>query len=238
MATITAGTYTPTTLCTEIKTQMESAGAATYTITYSGKVFRISNDATLGLLAATGVNIANGIWADIGFAATDLSGFTNYAGNYAIDVQNFLMFESILQQNTGSKPIPLLHLNPTDDFLHENVGETAAPSAVRGWGYKDFDEIYFVPTPNASAVDQLLGYYFRKTANLTQDTDSPALPWAAHDLLCYYVLKYWYLRDGDKGATTVNALMGEELESISRKMSNPQGAQPGKRPSARTIAAS
>ena len=235
-ATITAGTYTPTTLCTEIKTQLDAAGAATYTVTYSGKIFRISNDgATLNLLCATGTDIASGIWSTIGFAATDRAGFTNYAGDYAIDVQNFLMFESILQQNAGDKPVPLIYLNPTDNFLHETMGQTGAPSAVKYWGYKDFDEIYVVPTPNANAANQLLGYYFRKTANLTQDTDSPALPWSAHDLLCYYVLKYWFLRDGDKGANTVNTLYAEELTAVAMKMSNPQGPTPGKRPSVRQI---
>jgi len=239
LATIVAGTYTPTTLCTEIKTRLDAAGALTYTVTYSGKVFRISSTAgTMNLDCLTGANIATGIWATIGFAAVDRTGFINYAGDYSIDVQNFLMFESILQQNAGDKPVPLIYLNPTDNFLHETMGQTAAPADVRMWGYKDFDEIYVVPTPNANAASQLLGYYFRKTANLTVDTDSPALPWSAHDLLCYYVLKYWYLRDGDKGAATVNTLYTEELTNVAMKMSNPQGPTPGKRPSVRTLAQS
>jgi len=239
LATITAATYTPTTLCAEMKTQLEAAGALTYTITYSGNVFRISSSAgTLNLNAATGPNIADGIWATIGFAATDLTGFINYAGDYAIDVQNFLMFESIQQRAAGSKPAPLIHLNPTDNMLHETVGSTVAPSAVRCWGYKDLDEIYFVGTPNANAAAQVRGYYFRKPIYMSQDSDSPDLPWATHDLLAYYVLKNWFLRDGDKGATTLNTLWTDELENVSRKMSNPQGPQPGQRPAVRTIAQS
>ncbi|HEC60729.1 hypothetical protein LCGC14_0461100 [marine sediment metagenome] len=236
VATIVATTYTPTALCAQMKTQLEAAGALTYTITYSGKIFRISSSAgTLNLNAATGPNIANGIWSTIGFAATDLSGFINYAGDKAVDFQNFLMFESILQQNAGSKPVPLVYLNPTDNFLHETVGQTAAPSAVKYWGWKDDNEIYVVPTPNASAANQLLGYYFRKTADLTQDSDSPALPWAAQDLLVYWVLKQWFLRDGDKGSQTVSTMYTEELQSVGMSMSNPQGPTPGKRPSVRTI---
>lgn len=235
LATITAGTYTPTTLCAEIKTQMESAGAATYTITYSGRVFRISNDATLGLLAATGTNIANGIWDTIGFAATDLSGFINYAANYYIDVGNFMMFESILQQTAGARPNPLVYLNPTDNFLHEAVGSTVAPSAVKFWGYKDNDEIYFVGTPNANAAAQLLGYYFRKVTALVNDTDVPNLPDAAHDLLIYFSLRQWFLRDGDKNSNTVTNMYTEEMQSVSLGLSNPQGPTPGKRPSVRAL---
>ncbi len=236
LATIDPATYTPTTLCANIKSKMDAAGGLTYTITYSGKIFRISSTpGTLNLNAATGPNIANGIWATIGFAATDLTGFLNYAGNYAIDVGNFLMFESILQQQAGSKPVPLIYLNPTDNFLHETIGSTAAPSAVKFWGYKDNDEIYFVPTPNANGASQLLGYYFRKTTPLVQDTDSPGLPWAAHDLLVYYTLKQWFLRDGDKGSATVKEMYTEELQSVSLSLSNPQGPTPGKRPGVRAI---
>ena len=220
----------------EIKTKLDAAGALTYTITYSGKVFRISSTAgTLNLNAATGPNIANGIWSTIGFAAADLSGFINYAGNYAIDVGNFLMFESISQQQAGAKPVPLIYLNPTDNFLHETVGSKVAPSAVKFWGYKDNDEIYVVQTPNANGASQLLGYYFRKTTTLVQDTDVPGLPWAAHDLLVYYTLKQWFLRDGDKGSNTVKEMYTDELQGVSVSLSNPQGPRPGKRPTTRPV---
>lgn len=237
-ATIVAATYTPTTLAAQIKTQMESAGAATYTITYSGKVFRIANDgATLNLRCNTGTNVANGIWTTIGFATTaNKTGFTNYAGDNFIDVQNFLMFETILQWETGSKPVPLIYLKPTDNFLHEEVGQTAAPSLVKYWGYKDIDEIYVVPTPNANATDQLKGYFFRKITDLSVDTDVPGLPRTSHELVPLDVLKNWFMRDGDKSAANVMTRYDRLLQSISYRMSNPQGPQPGKRMAVREIA--
>ena len=230
-ATITAGTYTPTTLIAEIMTQMDAAGAATYTVTYSGKVFRIENDgATLELLCATGTNIANGIWSTIGFAAADLTGFTNYAANYAIDVQNFLMFEGIFQNQAGEYRTPLVYLNPSDNFLYESVGTEAAPNTIRYWGYKDVDEIYFVPVPNAGAASQLLATYFRKITDLSADTDVPELPRNTHDLIALDVLKQWGVRD-KSGSGGIDARYQALLQRTQMFFSSPQGPQPGKGPS-------
>ena len=232
VATITAGTYTPTTLCTEIDTQMTAAGAPqTYVVTYSGKVFRIqANAGNLNLLPATGANIGNGIWSTIGFAATDLSGYLNYAGNYAIDVQNFLMFEGIFQNQSGEYRTPLVYLNPSDNFLYESVGTEVAPKDIRYWGYKDVDEIYFVGIPNANAASQLLATYFRKIADLSADTDVPELPRNTHDLVCLDVLKQWGVRD-KSGTGGVDARFQALLQRTQMFFSSPQGPQPGKGPS-------
>jgi len=236
LATITPNTYTPATLCTEIDTKMTAAGGAAYAITYSGKVFRISNDSTLNLNAATGPNIANGIWSTIGFAATDLTGFINYAGDQYIDVQNFLMFESIMNRQAGSQNRPLLYLDPKDLFLHETVGATGTPANVRYWGYKDVDEIFFVPTPNANGASQLLGYYFRKIADLNSNTDVPELPRLSHELVSLDVLRKWYIRDGDKSAASIEGRFNTMLTNLQFRLGNPQGPRPGKRPGTPEIA--
>lgn len=230
-ATITAGSYTPATLCTEIDTQMTAAGAAAYTITYSGKVFRIANDgATLELLCSSGTDVANGIWNTIGFSATDLTGFTNYAGDKYIDVQSFLMFETIMQRETGGKSRPLIYLKPADLFLHETVGQTVAPASIKYWGYHDLDEIFILPISNANAADQLLGFFFRKIGSLDNDTDVPELPSSTHELVCLDVLRTWFLRDGDKSGATIEARYSALMQNINFRLGNPQGPRPGKRP--------
>lgn len=67
-ATITPGNYTETQLAAEIKTQMEAAGALTYTVTYS--------DITLKLtIAATGAFSLN--WANSTSLAYKLLGWNN-----------------------------------------------------------------------------------------------------------------------------------------------------------------
>lgn len=238
-ATIDPASYTPTTLCANIKTKMDGAGgAATYTVTYSGKVFRISNDgATLNLLCNTGADVANGIWATIGFAtAADKGSFTSYAGDYYIDVQNFLMFESIMNREVGGKSKPLIYLKPQDLFLHETVGQTIAPASVKYWGYHDLDEIFILPIANGNAADQLLAYFFRKIASLDNDTDVPEMPSSTHELVCLDVLRTWFLRDGDKSGATIDTRYNALIQNVNFRLGNPQGPRPGKRPGVAEIA--
>lgn len=86
-ATITAGVYTPTTLCTEIKTQMEAAGAATYTITFDSltRKFLISMDGTsLQLQFATGTNVLVSASEVLGFEMEDLTDDNEHRSTYAL----------------------------------------------------------------------------------------------------------------------------------------------------------
>ena len=73
-ATVTAGEYNADELCAEIKTQLEVAGASTYTVTYSDSTnkFTLASDragggGTFKLLWATGTNTATYVGRTIGF---------------------------------------------------------------------------------------------------------------------------------------------------------------------------
>lgn len=68
-ATIPAGDYDATTLCAEIKTQMEAAGALTYTVTYDDATnkFTIAGSGSFYMLYSIQTNP---IWNTIGFTAT------------------------------------------------------------------------------------------------------------------------------------------------------------------------
>ena len=68
-ATLTIGDYDTTTICAEIKAQMEAAGAGTYTVTYDDatNLFTIEIDAgTFALLLATTTNAA---WSSLGWTS-------------------------------------------------------------------------------------------------------------------------------------------------------------------------
>lgn len=95
-ATITSGTYTATTLATEIKAQMESAGAEMYTVSQSSSTgaFTISTGgAYLDLLFNTGTNAVNAIASSIGFAASDYTGALTYTGTTAIHTEESIVFD-------------------------------------------------------------------------------------------------------------------------------------------------
>lgn len=97
VATITVGSYTVSGLQTEIKTQLENAGAETYTVSKStptGTWTLASAGSTFDLLWNTGANTANSIGSTIGFdTANDDTGSLSYTSdNSAIHTQEWLVF--------------------------------------------------------------------------------------------------------------------------------------------------
>lgn len=99
-ATITSGTYTPTTLATEIKTRLDaSVGAGTYTVTYSvstGKwTISETGAATFNIRWNTGTNTAVSIGPTIGFTtAANSTGALTYTGSLvAIHTEEWVVFD-------------------------------------------------------------------------------------------------------------------------------------------------
>jgi len=85
-ATLTVDSYTPSGLATEIKTQLEAAGAETYTVTFSttnGKWTIASGGAFLSILWLSGTDTATNVGTSIGFDITsDDVGSTSYTGAF------------------------------------------------------------------------------------------------------------------------------------------------------------
>ena len=85
-ATLTPGNYNGLTLAAEIKTQLDVAGALTYTVTYNettGK-FIIAAGGNFELLWHSGSHNAEGQGVLLGFAHTDLSGAATYTSDTAV----------------------------------------------------------------------------------------------------------------------------------------------------------
>lgn len=88
-ATLTAGTYTPAQLATEINTQLTSAGASAYTITYDSisRKFTLASDrggggGTFKLLAATGSNITVSAYPTLGIDYADQADAASHESTY------------------------------------------------------------------------------------------------------------------------------------------------------------
>lgn len=83
-ATVSAGTYTATTLAAAIVTALNAASAGTYTAARSsatGKWTITKSAGTFELLTNTGTNVATSIWSTIGFStASDNTGALTYTG--------------------------------------------------------------------------------------------------------------------------------------------------------------
>jgi len=90
-ATLTSGTFDTITLAAEIKTQLESAGAEIYTVSFSKTTgqWTISTGGTfLSILTNSGTNTAVSTGPSIGFGTTsDFTGNTTYTGFVAIHTE-------------------------------------------------------------------------------------------------------------------------------------------------------
>jgi len=100
VATLTEGVYDVVDLMTEIKTQLESAGALTYTITRNVyQNIRIQASGSFSLLWNTGANAANSAGKTIGYSIlTDDSGSNTYDADY--------QFRRILLQKNSTDLFP------------------------------------------------------------------------------------------------------------------------------------
>ena len=86
-ALLPSGTYSGLTLAAALKTQLDAAGALTYTVTYNevtGK-FTIAATGAFALLWHSGTHNAEGQGVLFGFAHTDLSGAATYTSDSAVN---------------------------------------------------------------------------------------------------------------------------------------------------------
>lgn len=144
-ATLTAGTFTPTTLADEIKTQLEAVSVETYTVTFStvtGRWTIATGGIFLSLLWGTGTDIANHVGPSIGYAVTDQTGATTYTGasiaihteeSVTIDIKTAenidsfcLFFDPELGVNFSGQAVIKLQANATDEWSAPSVDVTLA----------------------------------------------------------------------------------------------------------------
>ncbi len=83
---LTNGTYTSTTLCTEIALQMTTDGAGTYTCSFNSitRKFTINGSGTFSLLFGSGTYAKLSASAPLGFDVEDQTGDDSYTGQYSV----------------------------------------------------------------------------------------------------------------------------------------------------------
>lgn len=140
-ATLSAGTYlhggsaVSGSIGEEIKTQLEAAGANTYTVDYAEQAngsykYTITSDGTFSLLIATGTNTANAfLKLNLGFGAADLTGALTYEAASAIHgnrvVCNIAMTNAptaadVINATVNYKPLNEGHAHFTSGFYQAN----------------------------------------------------------------------------------------------------------------------
>lgn len=101
-ATLTSGVYNADGLASEIETQMESAGANTYTVTYNKSTFKFEiylDTGTSFLIDATSYAVANNVFDTIGFTAVMAGYGTSKTGDEVrIHTEEYVTFNFNTQQ--------------------------------------------------------------------------------------------------------------------------------------------
>lgn len=89
LATLTPGSYTLTTLASEIKRALDAAGLLTYTVTVnrSTRKYTISAGSTFKLLTTSGTHLGFNAFTLIGFSGADKTGASSYVGQNATGVE-------------------------------------------------------------------------------------------------------------------------------------------------------
>lgn len=86
-ATLTSGSYSPTTLCTEIDTRLTAASSQSYTVTFNSitrKFTIVQGGTTFTLLFATGTNAYISASGVLGYDIEDQTGALTYTSTYAL----------------------------------------------------------------------------------------------------------------------------------------------------------
>ena len=140
-ATLTEGSFTPAELATEVKTQLDSAGASTYTVTHdaiSGK-FLIASDRSGGgnifkLQFDTGTNALTSASMPLGYDVADLADAANHSSVYALGgiVRLVEPFRVYRRTSTGISSSPGSIYGVTSLTMHEDypISGTIRPQAV------------------------------------------------------------------------------------------------------------
>lgn len=143
-ATLTAGAYSATTLCTEIKTRMDALGALTYTVTYSDVTnkFTIAATGNFTIRWNTGTNAATNCADLLGYddSADDDGGSASFTADYIRihseewlkwnlgSAQDILAF-AVLNHNLSSTGTMKIQLNNADVWTAPAVSVTLSLNA-------------------------------------------------------------------------------------------------------------
>lgn len=131
-ATLTLGYYTPSELVTEIKTQMDSAGANTYTVTYNSNQNTFSFSSTGNFKFVFGTNQTNSAYRLLGKNAIDdvAEALTNVSDNVIDLTPNKIIYVNLPEGN-----IKLIDSTNTNYTFYVSTVDTFG-SVIR----KDFRE--------------------------------------------------------------------------------------------------
>lgn len=234
-ATITQGSYSPTTLAAEIKTRMDAVGAADYTITFDDitRKFTIaSNGATFVLMFATGSNVHISASGVLGFNVVNQSGALTYTSAYALSgivriAKPITSYKSSISYNSAAKDSNKIFMLDDNSFLRDyplNRLSTAMPDKF--CIVEQNKDGLWVIRFNASVLeDTRVELNYIPVARLLQDNtvSFPLIPGNFSDILIYGAAHFLQADKSDAKAT--DSLQKAQAQLKALIAFNRQGSQ-------------
>lgn len=136
-ATLTSGTYTPSALATEVKTQLDSAGASTYTVTYSSTTKKFTLASNLGggggtfkLLAQSGTNQSVSALIPLGFDIEDKATAASHTSTYILGgisrlIEPVVIYKGYREQGSERQEDYIGILDPNTFTRNYSIGHSS-----------------------------------------------------------------------------------------------------------------
>jgi hypothetical protein len=144
-----------------------------------------------------------------------------------LSVSDFFLIEDILNNRTGERATPLLHVDIDQIWEHVYVGEIGRPKI---WYYESKTVLGLKPITSETLANAFKCFYFPVLPDLNDDTTHtpptkiaiPDLPTVAHSLIAYDVLKDWHIRDEEESADVKQRYL-DRLMDVVQRLSARQG---------------
>lgn len=225
-AVLTHGSYTPTTLCAEIKSQMEIQGAETYTISFNSitRKFTIAQGgAYLDLRFASGPSVDISASEVLGYDMDDYTGALSYVSPYSLNAITRLtapaaMYREAPAYYTSPKDAGKIFLIDNNTFLREyplNRLRKDMPDrmCIVGQTPQGLWKVRFNQSPTESIRAEI--NYIPVRRKLVDNTSSyPVLPGANTDYLVFGAAHFVLLEKTDSKAEMYGQLAEAKLRAL------------------------
>ena len=228
-ATLTVGVYTPAGLATEVDTQLTSAGASAYTITYSAttRKFTLTSDlggggGTFKLLNASGTNATTSAMGELGFDIEDAATAATHTGLYCLGgisrlIEPFRLQRASLEE---SQVYGIDKIRFEEEWPAHKVGQSLPTEFTRLEEDQDGRiTIRFNSYPNE--LRRVEVNYIPVPRDLKDNAVSrPALPRKDIDMLEYGAAFFILLDKEDSKADVYGNLAKQGLQSMQKRNRN------------------
>jgi hypothetical protein len=225
-ATLTSGSYSPTTLCTEIASKLTAAGTKTYTATFNSitRKFSIVQGGTIfSLLFGSGSNAYVSSSGVLGYDVQDLTGSVSYTSGYALSgiarmSKPITIYKSSLSGSQSARDVNKIFMIDDNSFLRDYPINSIAASLPDKFCpiEQNQDGLWVLRFNGAVQEDTRIEVYDIPVARrITDNVNSfPLIPGSFSDFLVYGAAHFLQVDKSDSKAADSLGKAQAQLKSL------------------------